>query len=73
MTPGRTPVFVGHNPMFHWGGDDTIWINPLQTQNHVILYSGAEHICPYIAVRKSDGYTIKYANLKIRKKRFVLD
>jgi predicted phosphodiesterase len=71
--PKSTPVFVGHNPMFHWGGNDTVWVNPLQTHDHVILYSGAEHICPYISVGKSGKYDIRYANLKIRKKRFVLD
>ena len=67
------PIIVGHNPMWKWGGNDSVWLNILRTHDYVILYSGAEKICPYISVKNSFKYTIKYANLKIKKRRFVLD
>jgi predicted phosphodiesterase len=71
--PGNIPVIVGHNPMWKWGGDDSIWINPLQTHDHVILYSGAETICPFLSVCGSFEYSVCHANLQLKKKRFVLD
>ncbi len=71
--PLNIPIFVGHNPMWKWGGNDSVWVNPLRTHDYVILYSGAEKICPYISVQDSFNYKIKYANLKLKKRRFVLD
>lgn len=70
--PENIPIIVGHNPMWKWGGDVSVWVDPLQTHDHIILYSGAEKICPYISVKNSFKYEIKYANLKIKKSRFVL-
>jgi hypothetical protein len=71
--PARIPMFVGHNPMWKWGGDDSIWINVLRAHDYVILYSGAQHTCPYISVKGSYEYAVKYANLKVKAKRFVLE
>jgi len=71
--PINIPIIVGHNPMWNWGGNDSIWINILRTHDYVILYSGSEKICPYILIKNSFKYTIKYANLKIKKRKFVLD
>ncbi len=71
--PQHIPIIVGHNPMWKWGGDDSIWINILRTHDHVILYSGAQKICPYISVRNSFQYEVKYANLKLKERKFVLD
>lgn len=68
----NTPVFVGHNPLWKWGSEDTVWVNPVQTHDHVILYCGAQEICPYISVKQTFKYEIKYANLKLRKSQFVL-
>lgn len=71
--PADIPVIVGHNPMWKWGTNDSYWINPLGTQSHVILYSNMPEKCPYISVTSSSGFNVKHADLKIRKKRFVLD
>jgi len=71
--PPNIPLFVGHNPMWKWGGNDSVWVNVLRTHDYVILYSGAQKICPYISVSNSYDYQIKYANLKLKQRRFVLD
>ena len=71
-TPENIPIFVGHNPMWKWGRNDAVWVDLLQTHDHVILYCGAEEKCPYISVKNSFNYKIKYANLKLKKNRFVL-
>ena len=71
--PMNTPIFVGHNPMWKWGGNKSVWVDILRTHDYVILYSGAQDICPYISVKNSFDYEIKYAHLKLKKKRFVLD
>jgi len=71
--PQHIPILVGHNPMWKWGGEDSIWIDILHTHDHVILYSGAQKICPYISVRNSFQYEVKYANLKLKERKFVLD
>ena len=67
------PVFVGHNPMWNWGDDDSIWVNPMGTPNHVILYDTLETRCPYVSVKGSFAYKVKYAELAIAPRRFVLD
>jgi hypothetical protein len=69
----KTPVIVGHNPLWQWGGEDSIWINPMQVENYVILYSGAAKVCPYLVFKGSRKYSVKYADLRLPKKRFVLD
>ncbi len=71
--PQHIPIIVGHNPMWKWGGDDSIWIDILRTHDHIILYSGAHKICPYISVKNSFQYEVKYANLKLKERKFVLD
>lgn len=69
----KIPIFVGHNPMWKWGGEDSIWIDILHCHDHVILYSGASKKCPYISVKNSYDYQVKYANLKLKERRFVMD
>ena len=71
--PPEIPIFVGHNPMWKWGESDSIWIDVLGTRNHVILYDTLETRCPYISVKGSFNYTVKYADLAIAPRRFVLD
>lgn len=71
--PSDIPIIVGHNPMWNWGGDDSIWINPLGTKNHIILYNNLPKKCPYLSFNGSSEYEVKYADLKIKKRRFVLD
>jgi predicted phosphodiesterase len=71
--PEDIPVVVGHNPMWKWGGDDSIWINPAGTKNHVIVYSNLPKKCPYLSFNDSMKYEVKYADLKLAVRRFVLD
>ncbi|MGA2480072.1 MAG: metallophosphoesterase [Spirochaetia bacterium] len=71
--PQGIPVFVGHNPMWKWGDTDSIWIDALGCHDHVILYATLETKCPYISIRGSFAYTVKYADLELKERRFVLD
>ncbi|MGO9411470.1 MAG: metallophosphoesterase [Spirochaetia bacterium] len=71
--PPEIPIFVGHNPMWKWGEEDSIWIDALGTRHHVILYDTLETKCPYISVKGSFNYTVKYADLAIAPRHFVLD
>jgi len=71
--PADIPVIVGHNPMWKWGGDDSVWINPAGTQNHVILYSNLPKKCPYLSFDGTMQYTVRYADLRLAVRRFVLD
>jgi len=71
--PYNIPIIVGHNPMWKWGGNDSIWRDGLRTHDYVILYSGAQKICPYISIKNSFEYEVKYANLKLKERRFVMD
>jgi len=71
--PSEIPIFVGHNPMWKWGEQDSIWIDALGTRHHVILYDTLETKCPYISVKGSFTYKVKYADLAIAPRRFVLD
>lgn len=71
--PEDIPIIVGHNPMWKWGGDDSIWINPVGAKNHIILYSNLPKKCPYLVFKDSTKYTIKYADLRLKERRFVLD
>jgi hypothetical protein len=71
--PAEIPIFVGHNPMWKWGEEDSIWIDALGTRHHVILYDTLETKCPYISVKGSLTYTVKYADLALAPRRFVLD
>jgi hypothetical protein len=71
--PGSIPIFVGHNPMWKWGEEDSIWIDALGCHDHVILYATLDTKCPYISVQGSSAYTVKYAALELKERRFVLD
>ena len=71
--PPEMPIFVGHNPLWNLGEEDSIWIDVLGTRNHVILYDTLETRCPYISVKGSFIYSVKYADLAIAPRRFVLD
>ena len=68
------PIVVGHNPMWKWGEDDSIWIDALGCHDHVILHATLEKKCPYLSVKSTAaGYTVKYADLGLPQRRFVLD
>jgi hypothetical protein len=71
--PRAIPIIVGHNPMWKWGGEDSIWIDALGCHDHVILYTTLETKCPYLSVQGSSGYIVKYADLELKERRFVLD
>jgi hypothetical protein len=74
--PPRVPVIVGHNPMWKWGAQDSIWIDPLGAHDHVILVSSHPTICPYISVKggaKQASYEVKYADLRLEERHFVMD
>jgi hypothetical protein len=71
--PKGIPVIVGHNPMWRWGESDSIWIDALGCHDHVILYATLETKCPYLTVRGSAAYAVRYADLELQERRFVLD
>ena len=71
--PKNIPIFVGHNPMWKWGEQDSIWIDALGCHDHVILYATLETKCPYVSIHGSRPYTVKYADLGIKERHFVLD
>lgn len=71
--PKDIPVFVGHNPMWKWGEGDSVWIDALGCHDHVILYATLDRKCPYLSVRGSSAYVVKYADLELKERRFVLD
>ena len=71
--PKNIPVFVGHNPMWKWGDEDSIWIDALGCHDHVILYATLDTKCPYVSVHGSSAYTVKYADLELKARHFVLD
>jgi len=71
--PPEIPIIVGHNPMWKWGGNASVWINPLTSKNHVILYGSKEDKAVYISFTDSMEYKVKEANLKLKKRRFVMD
>ncbi len=71
--PKSIPFIVGHNPMWTWGEQDSIWIDILGTHDHVILYDTLETICPYLSIRSSSGYNVKYADLELKPRRYVMD
>ncbi|MGA2975250.1 MAG: metallophosphoesterase [Spirochaetia bacterium] len=71
--PRNIPVIVGHNPMWKWGDGDSIWVDALGCHDHVILYATLETKCPYLSVQGSSAYAVKYADLELKERRFVLD
>jgi hypothetical protein len=71
--PPEIPFIVGHNPMWKWGDSDSIWIDILGTRGHVILYDTLETKCPYVSVRNSFQYEVKYADLQLKARRYVMD
>ena len=70
--PDTTPIVVGHNPMWKWGRDDSVWVDPLGTKNHVILYSNLEQKASYISFNNSSKYQIKNAKIRVKKQKFLL-
>lgn len=71
--PRGVPFFVGHNPMWKWGEQDSIWIDALGCHDHVILYATHDTKCPYLSIKGSAAYKVKYADLALKERRFVLD
>ncbi len=71
--PRDIPIFVGHNPMWKWGEEDSIWIDALGCHDHVILYATLDTRCPYVSVHGSSAYEVKHADLDLKQRRFVLD
>jgi hypothetical protein len=71
--PRSLPVIVGHNPMWKWGDADSIWVDPLGCHDHVILHATLDSRCPYITVQGTGKYAVKYADLGLKERRFVLD
>jgi hypothetical protein len=71
--PRTIPVVVGHNPMWKWGGEDSIWIDALGCHDHVILYATLDQKCPYLSFQGSPRYEVKYADLELKVRHFVLD
>jgi len=71
--PKDIPIFVGHNPMWRWGEEDSIWIDALGCHDHIILYATLDSKCPYVSVHGPSGYKVKYADLQLKQRHFVLD
>lgn len=70
--PSNYPIVVGHNPMWKWGRDDSVWVDPLGAQNHVILYSNLEQKATYLSFNNSPKFQIRNAKLRIKKQKFLL-
>lgn len=70
--PSSFPIIVGHNPMWKWGRDDSVWVDPLGAHDHVILYSNLEQKATYISVNNSPKYKIINAKLRVAKQKFLL-
>ncbi len=70
--PPDLPVIVGHNPMWKWGTDDSVWVDILDSTNHVILYSNLQSKATYISLNNSPKYEIRHANLKQQKQKYLL-
>jgi hypothetical protein len=58
--------------MWKWGRDDSVWVDPLGTLNHVILYSNLENKATYIRFNNSPKYEIVEAKLRVKKQKFLL-
>lgn len=64
---------VGHNPLLDRGGGDSIWFNVEGTTNYIIIYNALPEVCPILKFTPdSDEYILLYADLKIKKPKFVL-
>ncbi|MCP4750286.1 MAG: metallophosphoesterase [Proteobacteria bacterium] len=70
--PADIPFIVGHNPMWKWGSDDSIWVDILGATSHAILYSNLEGKSRYISVNNSFKFKLKTAKLKLKKSKFLL-
>jgi len=70
--PPDIPIVVGHNPMWKISNEDSIWIDIVNSKDHVILYSNHETVCTYITFNKTKKYKVKHANLKVKKQKFLL-
>jgi hypothetical protein len=45
----------------------------LGCHDHVILYATLDTKCPYLSVQGASGYKVKYADLGLKERHFVLD
>ena len=54
------PIIVGHNPMWSTGRKDSVWIDPLNVKNHVILSSSSGRNCPYISIENFKRLQVKH-------------
>lgn len=70
--PPEMPFIVGHNPMWKWGNDESIWVDILDSKDHVILYSNLVSKATYLSFDNSPHYEIKHANLKLQKQKYLL-
>jgi len=70
--PPDLPFIVGHNPMWKWGTDDSVWVDILDSTNHVILYSNLQDKATYLHFKNRPKYEIKHANLKKKKQKYLL-
>ncbi|MBT4643906.1 MAG: metallophosphoesterase [Deltaproteobacteria bacterium] len=66
------PFIVGHNPMWKWGTDDSVWVDILDSKNHVILYSNLVDKSTYLTFNNSLEYKIRHADLKQKKQKYLL-
>ncbi len=64
---------VGHNPLLDRGGDDSIWFDVMGVKNYIITYNALPESCPILLFRNGETkHILLYADLKIKKPRFVL-
>jgi|SRR6056297_352972 len=64
---------VGHNPLLDRGGDDSAWFDVMGVKNYIITYNALTEICPILLFRNDkEKHILLYADLKIKKPRFVL-
>ena len=70
--PAEHPFIVGHNPMWKWGTSDSVWVDILDSKNHVILYSNLVDKATYLTFKNSSKYKIRHANLKQKKQKYLL-
>ena len=68
-----TYFIVGHNPLLERGGDDSIWFNVVGVKNYIITYNALPESCPILLFKNGQSkHILLYADLKIKKPRFVL-
>jgi len=64
---------VGHNPLYNYGGDESVWFNVMGAKNYIIIYSSVQDTCPIIKFEKGGkDHILLHADLKIKKSKFFL-